>query len=115
MSESTIWGHTEVHIEKVPTLKKWIVSTVHNDPSKRQVLVQVPWVDAFKSFPYAPDYAVAVATCQASDEALTAEEEALVHGQTQPVSDAKADKDLRARGKGSVLSLADFRNRKKKQ
>jgi hypothetical protein len=102
---ATIWGHTEVHVEKVVEARKWIVSTVNNDPSKRQVLVEVPWTDAFKSFPHAPDYAVAVATCQADEStALTEDEEEMLELLDTATPDVVVSK---------VVSLADFRARRR--
>ncbi len=104
VSDGTIWGHTEVYVEKIPTRRVWVVSTVNNDPSKRQVLVEVPWADAFKSFPHAPDYAVAVATCQSSDQALTEEEEDELLNPAEPATTPAVH---------TVVSLADFRARRK--
>lgn len=49
-------------------------------PGGRQVLVTVPWLDAFKSFKHAPDYSEAIATCQAHERtALTYDEEDQVY------------------------------------
>ena len=109
--DATIWGHTEVHIEKVPARRVWIVSTAHLDPKQRQPLCEVPWADAFRTFPHNPNYTVAVATCQSDEStALTEEEEELVHA--QPLGDSSEDVTP-VEGPTKVLSLADFRARRK--
>lgn len=84
-----IWGHEKVLVEKDPKNKVWRVYTV-----QRALLVEIPWADAYKEFPHAPDYASAVATCQADPETrLTNLEAASVLYGAGPPPDSSKDVD----------------------
>jgi hypothetical protein len=84
-----IWGHTKVIVEKDKANKRWIVRTLSGAE-----LVVVPWTAAFADFPFAPDYAEAVSTCQADpDMRLTPreKEEVLRLKNNQPVVEEDAE------------------------
>jgi hypothetical protein len=76
----SIWGHEQVKVEKDVERKCWHVRTMQGGH-----LCTVPWADAFKEFPSAPDYAAAVATCVGHPKtALTASEEHKVYADSLP-------------------------------
>ena len=81
----SIWGHEQVKVEKDVERKCWHVRTMQNGH-----LCTVPWADAFKEFPAAPDYAAAVATCVGHPKtALTPAEERIAYAESLP-QDKKA-------------------------
>lgn len=70
-----IWGHVEVYVEKHVEKREW---RVYTPKVPRQLLVTIPWADAFRGITHqqAPDYAEAISTCMSSRvTALTEEEE----------------------------------------
>lgn len=124
----SVWGHETVYIVKHSDRKCWEVFT---PKLPRQLLVTIPWADAIKDInhAHAPDYVEAIAACrQSAATDLTAEEEAellkppatpktpVKPGTSPPVPDAKPDAKPaeRAPERTNVLSMADFRKRKKR-
>jgi len=126
-----IWGHETVHVEKDVLKREWRVSTAR---PPRQVLVTIPWADAFRVFTPAQeqqyaDYIEAIATCQSHrNTALTRDEEqqvadSLTRGtatvaeppKTPKAHDTKEHdtKEHDPKANPKVVSLADFRRRRR--
>ncbi len=119
---SGVWDWSEVHVVKDSQRKVWDVFTPKHP---RQLLVTIPWADAFKGIEHkhAPDYVNALDACRSNDTTdLTMEEEAevlaVLHGaklQAAQVADARPDTKPNPPSppKTNVLSLDAFRKRKK--
>lgn len=107
----TIWGHTHVHVEKDVVKKEWRVSTAKPPHS---LLVTIPWEDAFKSFPHAPDYSEAVETCQSHpNTALTRSEAKAVRKAMEAAEAAKNPKaDQENVDTKNVVSMLDYRRKR---
>lgn len=111
----SVWGHETVHVVKDVAKQQWIVST---SKVPRQVLVVIPWADAFKGIQHknAPDYAEALSTCQSSRvTALTEDEESEVRREIEegtPTDPAIPTRTTKGEQE-NVVSLADFKKRKR--
>ena len=90
----SIWGHSEVYVEKSAETRTWLVYTAREP---RQLLCEVRWADAFRNLNRAqyPDYLTALATCQLSDvTALTPAEEEIAKAEARgevPVKKEEAE------------------------
>ena len=127
----SIWGHDKVYIVKHADRKCWEVFTAK---PPRQLLVTIPWSDAIRDInhAHAPDYVEAIAACRQSDATdLTAKEEAellkpestmtwetttttTTYGPPKKPADTSAKPDAKPTERPNVLSMADFRKRKKR-
>lgn len=106
----TIWGHTHVHVEKDPEKREWRVSTA-KEP--HQLLVKIPWSDAFRTFEHAKDYSEAVATCQSHPTtALTRAEARSVRAEMERTSGA-IDAASSTPSDPKVVSISEYKKRKR--
>lgn len=95
----TIWGHENVKVEKDAEKRCWHVRTLQGGH-----LCTVPWADAFREIPAAPDYAAAVATCMGHPRtALTPAEERLAYLDSLPKEKA-----------GDNVVEVDFKKKRRK-
>ncbi len=116
-----IWTHETVFVEKDCAKREW---RVYTPTVPHQILVTIPWVDAFRGYTrqQAPDYYEAIVTCRSNERTdLTEAEEdialAMLEAEKNPKPAAvlataapeHAEGDYRAK----VLSLDAHRNRKK--
>lgn len=92
-----IWGHETVRVEKDVEKREWRVLTAK---APHQLLVTVPWTDAFRTFKHAPDYSEAIATCQSHENtALTEKEEREVLWEIEHPGEAAAKAQAKAQAK----------------
>lgn len=101
-----IWGHEHVKIEKDVEARCWHVRTLQG-----ALLCKVPWSDAFREFKYAPDYAIALATCMQPETALTQKEERLAY-QDFTAQTTKPSENTAEKAPDKVIRV-DFKNKKR--
>lgn len=106
----SIWGHDVVHVEKDSVKQEWRVFTAKHP---RQLLLTIPWMDAFKEIKHAPDYLEALRTCQSHEETrLTRSEARRVQEGMRSTSPTTELTQTEKRG-DNVVSLADFKKRRR--
>lgn len=103
----TIWGHSTVHIENDEDKREWRVFTAS---VPRQLLVTIPWVDAFDTKiteKSAPDYYRALLTCV---DAFPVTPE-LAYGGVALTNPSVFPNTVDT-SPGNVVNIADFRRRR---
>ena len=105
----TVWGNSEVFVEKDVEGRQWIVST---SKTPRQHLVTIPWADAFRGIDHrnAPDYVEALEACRATEatDLTPLEEEETIAAVEAEANPAPVPNRVR-----NVLSLDAFRRKRR--
>lgn len=115
----SVWGNEVVHIVKDVEAKTWEVFTAKHP---RQLLVTIPWADAFKNIEHkhAPDFYEALAACRSSERTdLTIEEEEAVLDAIEVAKRAPGERSVVVESPATssahknVVSLDAFRKKKR--